>query len=992
MIRCSFIVPGAYTRLLPSANFARRGLQADFDGAKSRLEAAESQRTTAVASGEAQPSSAAIDRECALLLRRCGSPAAPQPLCSLLRPALRFCSSYLRGFPLEMGTCQPENTLSQAACCVRGMGRARAAAVTAAAAAAATAAAAADRLDPSLTLRRVDMRGTVDCASDLLAVEALVGVLRGAAAAAMAAGGAPVAAAAAAPAASLLQLAGILRRDAPHINAYFCAVGGHAAVILHLKPPTAAAAAAALRAADSHLPPSAAAALASLAVAAATSPELASLAAQLLEAAASKPGTRLTALAPPSLPQAGIPSCASALRQLTDAALAPSILARMHHDCASALIGLMARFGSDAASRAATVSAGATPLAALMAIYNTAEKLPGCAAEGTERLPATLEACRSQLDAEAWLAAARLKAFNPKAVALRKAALAALRPFAADAAALRAEAFERRSGQSGGKAAQLVGTALLPGMLRLLRELAQRAPRRTAPLLGWDGKPKAYTRRRFAADFDDNPVGDAMVAAAGAAGDDDGAAGPSSDGAKARLGASPTPIAMPAQEKAEQPQQELTLIELSLEALAAAVRSTPANAAAVLVRAGAIEELEALWDFVGSAGVTRRAERLAAQMAEASPEAAEALRGSDSAQSVACLLRCGSRPLLRRAACERLLQLLPTASGDEFAAITASGGPLEYSHALLCRMDATAVIVAPATASGGAGGAAAPRDEAILAASNAGFDGDDDPELRRALQALFMRCLERARSAQGHAAAPGRPPLGGCWSAIGLEEILRQEERITGVKRPGGHDTAAQKSRAAAAAAAVKNAASVVAAAAASDRCGRPGSAPAPTSSAVACGALQAGSGAGGGGGGARGRRLPWDPAPKPAAGGGLGRGGAGTEIGVGPAPAAARAPAASVGRETAAGVGKRAPLMKKGFLPRPGRPGEAAEAAAARRRVAEAAAAAAARTAGVLDDWTTSADVEVCFDEAGAAAARWVVVLRFRAQSCSSLRSRRRP
>eukprot|EP00976_Prorocentrum_cordatum_P074391 1181502-Prorocentrum_minimum.AAC.1 len=47
-----------------------------------------------------------------------------------------------------------------------------------------------------------------------------------------------------------------------------------------------------------------------------------------------------------------------------------------------------------------------------------------------------------------------------------------------------------------------------------------------------------------------------------------------------------------------------------------------------------------------------------------------------------------------------------------------------------------------------------------------------------------MQCLERARMCAYGPAHHGRPPTGGCWDVIGRDEILRVEERITGVPRP----------------------------------------------------------------------------------------------------------------------------------------------------------------------------------------------------------------
>ena len=42
------------------------------------------------------------------------------------------------------------------------------------------------------------------------------------------------------------------------------------------------------------------------------------------------------------------------------------------------------------------------------------------------------------------------------------------------------------------------------------------------------------------------------------------------------------------------------------------------------------------------------------------------------------------------------------------------------------------------------------------------------------------KSLERARRCYGKSHG-GRPPTGGCWDLIGYKELLRMEQRITGV-------------------------------------------------------------------------------------------------------------------------------------------------------------------------------------------------------------------
>lgn len=44
-------------------------------------------------------------------------------------------------------------------------------------------------------------------------------------------------------------------------------------------------------------------------------------------------------------------------------------------------------------------------------------------------------------------------------------------------------------------------------LLAWVRQLHEQQPRRTSPVLGADGSAQTYEKRRFAADFKDNPLG-----------------------------------------------------------------------------------------------------------------------------------------------------------------------------------------------------------------------------------------------------------------------------------------------------------------------------------------------------------------------------------------------------------------------------------------------------------------------------------------------------
>jgi hypothetical protein len=138
-------------------------------------------------------------------------------------------------------------------------------------------------------------------------------------------------------------------------------------------------------------------------------------------------------------------------------------------------------------------------------------------------------------------------------------------------------------------------------LLKLVQELHEQQPRRTAPVLGPDGAPQAYAKRRFAADFRDNPAGDFLVSLD--LQDDDGG------------GATLAPAGSGA-DAGEQPPAPPPLLELALGLLlhtAAASGST----AVLLYRQGLFSLCQELCGYC-SPGVVAAAQRLYGAVADRS--------------------------------------------------------------------------------------------------------------------------------------------------------------------------------------------------------------------------------------------------------------------------------------------------------------------------------------------------------------------------------------
>lgn len=208
----------------------------------------------------------------------------------------------------------------------------------------------------------------------------------------------------------------------------------------------------------------------------------------------------------------------------------------------------------------------------------------------------------------------------------RRAALLALGPLCAEPALLRPEAFA--AARHGGVAA----TPLLRRLLRVLRDAVAAAPHRAAPVLGFDGRPRAFEPRPGAAEGEADHV---------------------------------TP---------------------ALAALRACLRASPGNAAKALHAADALDVLTQVAAFA-SPPLQRAAEAAAGALAAGAAAAATSIcEGSDLGLLAGCL-RAGDAALAERAA-ERLAALLPSSTGDSYDTFIAVGGGLAALHATLCATEA----------------------------------------------------------------------------------------------------------------------------------------------------------------------------------------------------------------------------------------------------------------------------------------------------------------
>lgn len=380
--------------------------------------------------------------------------------------------------------------------------------------------------------------------------------------------------------------------------------------------------------------------------------------------------------------------------------------------------------------------AGLDPLNSLLSLYNHAHEFLGGSTEDSEDtdLPDYIDEIRDDDQMERFWKRETKRQFHPPVVRLRRAVLKAFETCVSDTTLLRAEAFTRKGSLDGGS--KTVPTQLLASLLKLLKEIHERQPSRTTAVLDMKGQPRTYEKRKFAADFLDNPFGDYLL-----------------QDEESRRGMSPEDSAA----ISEAVSLGNTHLELCLRIMIRC--SLHKNSARVLYGSGALDVLDMLHDYC-SENVMILVERLYGILAMNCDQAASALCGEDASPVALCgIILHADYPTALKAA-DKLMAFVNTCSGNEFRDITRESGALDRCFWLLFQIDSG-------------------DREALTEISRSGAALD---AVQLACQRLFMECLERSRRCQfgsGSAIAP----RGGAWSLIGKSRILDMEASIKGWPR-----------------------------------------------------------------------------------------------------------------------------------------------------------------------------------------------------------------
>jgi len=383
------------------------------------------------------------------------------------------------------------------------------------------------------------------------------------------------------------------------------------------------------------------------------------------------------------------------------------------------------------------VLAGLDPLGGLLSLYENSHEFLGGSIERSEDadLPEYADEVRDEEQMERFWKRETKRQFHPPVVRLRRAALKAFEACVGDTTILRAEAFTKKPSLDGGS--KTVPTQLLPRFLEILKEIHERQPVKTTAVLDMKGQPKSYEKRKFAADFHDNPFGDYLL-----------------QDEESRRGMSPENSAA----IVEAVSSGNTHLELCLRGLVRC--SLHKNSARVLYGSGVLDTLEPLHDYC-SESVLGLVEKLYGIVARNCPQAASALCGEDANPVALCgAILHADFPTVVKAA-DKLMAFVNTCSGNEFQDITRESGALDRCFWLAAQL------------SEGDGEVRAEISESSV----------DPDAVKSTCQRLFLECLERSRRSQ-YGNRSKMAPRGGAWALIGKSRVLDMEAFITGRPRP----------------------------------------------------------------------------------------------------------------------------------------------------------------------------------------------------------------
>ncbi|KAL6768148.1 hypothetical protein ACKKBF_B37985 [Auxenochlorella protothecoides x Auxenochlorella symbiontica] len=345
-----------------------------------------------------------------------------------------------------------------------------------------------------------------------------------------------------------------------------------------------------------------------------------------------------------------------------------------------------------AAGAEALLATGGRPLQTLVGLWDLAAAAAATVAQAEEacspaELAAEVALPAAEREALRELRGKRAAVFDPRLVRVRHATLRALRAVVGHRGLVRAE------------------LPAVPGLLDVVKSLHAASPQRMTRVSGPDGSPGSYQKRRYAADYTDNPAGDYLLT-----------------------------LDLPGSEGLP---EGPTLLESALGTLGLLVR-TSCEAAQALAGAGAVPLLRDLLEY-SSPEVVESASRLCAALCARSKAARREVLESASSALLGCALAAADDPGLVGEAARRLAVIVGDCPPADLVALTAERGAL-WTALRACQAKT--------------GGGDAPDSAAIVSTFSK-------------VLALVRGCLDRAQCTQR--LAPRQWPRGPGWDAVPRE-------------------------------------------------------------------------------------------------------------------------------------------------------------------------------------------------------------------------------
>jgi len=169
---------------------------------------------------------------------------------------------------------------------------------------------------------------------------------------------------------------------------------------------------------------------------------------------------------------------------------------------------------------------------------------------------------------------------------------------------------------------------LIPALLAIIEKLHQRAPKRTAAVLGPDGAAVSYVKRPFAADFRDNPAGDYLALLNLQENDDDNNNNNKNNN---KTVAGVTIVNGKSEEKR-------TLLELVLDALLAIAKQAPPTIGTLLYKRDVLAFCETKLAMYTTPSIISRGQQITAAIADKCPAALDDILTSPAIHSVHALI------------------------------------------------------------------------------------------------------------------------------------------------------------------------------------------------------------------------------------------------------------------------------------------------------------------------------------------------------------------